>query len=432
MGCINMNKYFQVVTPKGELQIDDTYKNLELIHVAQSVSVYRHTYKSKDGTYSIGRDYGAQKLRKPNSIGAIASNGINVPFIVSQINNEIRVYTDGAHYGESFTAYEYAFGNEKLKATWMEEGPGHVGLQVINADGRIIYSSDRPYIKVVKTLSGRFKLRGVFSPPQNEHELNVRKFTPLLKKEEGHRYALLQGTYPYFFYDYDLQGHHAGVLGVMETETEIGLMPINLGMTGYKDIDCPKWMGPEDDMWRFVSYTIIDVTEYSLNSRVDYTPEVIPEPKPKPTPNPNPELPEDERLRNPDPQEERGCFSTRDEKAVIYADSYEKQGVIFRWKGFKRNEGDTDWEDEKIKITLMKKSGEKIKEFIFKDKPTRYSKRYRGELTIKVLLFGNYRGEIPQVHVHLNSHSENLLYMENSCFDENYRCTAKALVERIK
>lgn len=252
-----MAKYFEVTTDNGHIQIDDTYKNLVSIYkrpkrtTVQEQIVVQNEYVTKTDTFAL------MNIDKDTILTAVKPLKLGVPFIVSQVNRKIKIYSDVRKgKGCEFDVYEYG-------AKYNGNATGDFGLNIFNVDGDLIYTSACRYLDIVCCFSGKFQLKQNVS---NEKCLNTSAFTPIFHKKKGHKYASLQGIYPYFFYDYNPQGHHAGTLGIMETEQEIGLMPMDLGMTDYIDLEYPEWLSPDSDVWRYVNYTIVDVTDYDLDS----------------------------------------------------------------------------------------------------------------------------------------------------------------------
>lgn len=379
MECIEMAKYFEVITDNGHIQIDDTYKNLVSVYERpKRITVQEHTivqneYMTKKETCAL------ISIDKDTILTAVKPLKLGVPFIVSQINRKVRIYPD-IWKNKECEFYVYEYGAEAERPT------GNFGLNIFNAEGKVIYASAWRYLNIVCCFSGTFQLKRNVS---NEKCLSTSAFTPIFHKKKGHEYAVLQGNYPYFFYDYNPQGHHAGALGIMETEEEIGLMPMDLGRTGYTSINHPRWLNPDDDIWRYVNYTIVDVTEYDLAS---YAPKIEPKPKPpkppRPPKPPTPNPPELKFIDNKNPiiikgnkaKIELGEFTVLnyDKETNTYEIRTSKTPRIFSVVGAKR-----------IKIKVGKY--EKTKEIPYSE---------NGEFVISA--YSDMGGGLPQIYVNVN------------------------------
>lgn len=247
MGYIDMDKYFQVLNNHNILQIDDNYKNLSLLNTKR-IDIEAHLQPNYAG-HTEWRFYGEWKVDGVFPIGAVSAEETSVPFICLMVGDAVRVYTDREHKESRFIGYTYSF---------RETVNQHSGIAIYNRNGDVVFSSVLNYMKVVAHVSG--DVITVVEGESGIHKIVWQhgKFMPLLRKQKGHKYALVQGQFPYFFYDMNPQGHSIGTMAFMETEDEVGLIPMKIGTSDWKDINIPYGNGYWDPITSPVNYIIID------------------------------------------------------------------------------------------------------------------------------------------------------------------------------
>lgn len=146
-------KFFEILNPDGAIVIDDTFKNIELLdHFPLSDCTFHPNHLSQNhGSYSLLR------TNPKSTLIGISLNGLNSVnrFGFTADNTGISFYDD--HSGlENLeilpvkrddianTAHVYLFGFGNDSPT--EHG---TGLEICNADGKIIYSSAKRYLNVL-------------------------------------------------------------------------------------------------------------------------------------------------------------------------------------------------------------------------------------------------------------------------------------------
>ncbi|QBC44471.1 hypothetical protein [Iodobacter fluviatilis] len=125
----------RVFTPSGVLQIDSNYKNLEFRRKVQLTSVLDSWGQAGQGVASFsalpGEENAILALAPAPNTGGVAywrkDGGVH------------RFYTSGG--GQSFTVYVFA---EPL-----QYAPSGCGLRIRSADGQIVFSSEKRYMRVV-------------------------------------------------------------------------------------------------------------------------------------------------------------------------------------------------------------------------------------------------------------------------------------------
>lgn len=230
-----MTKYFQVMNDKNILQIDDTYQNL----------ILQRTGYMKAGSINLGEN---------EILGAVRSVKSGVPFIVSQIDRKLIISTDDAYRDETFQYYIFGKNIDKNSESF--------GLEIFDENGNIVFASNQKYMRVAYSLYDEITLTWD-KEGGGTYWMRDTEMKSVFQGKPGHIYALIQGQFPYFFYDFAPQGHMAGTMGVVQKGDSIGLLPIGIKRTDWKDLDCPKWLPPNIKRIKTpCNYTLIDVTGY--------------------------------------------------------------------------------------------------------------------------------------------------------------------------
>lgn len=146
-------KFFEILNPDGAIVIDDTFKNIELLdHFPMSEC----QFSAKDGYPSHGTYYLPRSNPKATLVG-IGLNGLNgtAPFGFTASIGGIDFYdvhSGIANYGiepvkrddiaGKSHVYVFGFGDDEPS----EHG---TGLEICNADGKVVYSSAKRYLNVL-------------------------------------------------------------------------------------------------------------------------------------------------------------------------------------------------------------------------------------------------------------------------------------------
>lgn len=146
-------RFFEILNPDGAIVIDDTFKNIELLdHFPMSECQFR----AKDGYPSHGTYYFPRSNPKAALVG-ISLNGLNnaVQFGFSTSIGGIEFYD--SHSGienhgiepvkrddiaSKSHVYLFGFGDDEPS----EHG---TGLEICNANGKVVYSSAKRYLNVL-------------------------------------------------------------------------------------------------------------------------------------------------------------------------------------------------------------------------------------------------------------------------------------------
>lgn len=146
-------KFFEILNPDGAIVIDDTFKNIELLdHFPMSEC----RFSAKDGYPSHGMYYFPRSNPKATLIG-ISLNGLNgtTPFGFTTSIGGIDFYDTHSgitNYGIvpvrrddiASKSHVYMFGFSDDEPS--EHG---TGLEICNADGKVVYSSTKRYLNVL-------------------------------------------------------------------------------------------------------------------------------------------------------------------------------------------------------------------------------------------------------------------------------------------
>lgn len=230
-----MAKYFQVMNDKNILQIDDTYQNL----------ILQRTGITKAGSINLGEN---------EILGAVRSVKSEVPFIVSQIDGRLVVTTEYINKDAEFQFYTFG--------SYANNNQSNYGLEIYDEIGNILFSSNRKYMRVAYSLYDEITLTWD-KEGGGTYWIRDKEVRPIFKGKPGRVYALIQGQFPYFFYDFNPQGHMAGTMGVVQKGDSIGLISLSVKRTDWKDIDGPDWIPPHKKRIKTpCNYTLIDVTGY--------------------------------------------------------------------------------------------------------------------------------------------------------------------------
>ena len=150
----DMAKYFQVVNDSdNSIVIDDTFKNLELLQTVKlSDCTFIQEYNSSHGYY---------KIPSFNSKTALIGLGINalsgVPYFGMSAGSGVIEFYDAKSsisghglypvkrddISSKATIYCFGFGNNSPSASG-------AGLEIYNASGKVIYSSNKQYLDVIQ------------------------------------------------------------------------------------------------------------------------------------------------------------------------------------------------------------------------------------------------------------------------------------------
>lgn len=146
-------KFFEILSPDGAIVIDNNFKNIELLdHFPLSDCTFRPNHLSQNhGSYSLLRTNPKATLIGINLNGL---NGVNW-FGFTADNTGIRFYDSRSgieNHGIlpvkrddiANTAHVYLFGFGDDSPT--EHG---TGLEICNADGKVVYSSAKRYLNVL-------------------------------------------------------------------------------------------------------------------------------------------------------------------------------------------------------------------------------------------------------------------------------------------
>ena len=246
-----MSTYFEVRNDKNILQIDDTYMNLVMTRKVRA-KIAREPFTLPPPNYGQTEVCVARvRLRSDEVLAAaIPSRGEEVGFVVTQINREIVVYADENYaFNHQDLAFDvYVFGTNAPK-TYSGQG-----LEIYDADGKIVFSSAYKYMNVVASRVGSIHVTQQDSTSYRD------KFDSICQIPRGRKYAVVQGVYPWCFWDFNPQGHRAGIFCAKQKDNAIGVSFMPLHMTGWQDLYTPFDAYEEFD--GACSYTVIDVTNY--------------------------------------------------------------------------------------------------------------------------------------------------------------------------
>lgn len=146
-------KIFEILNPDGAIVIDDTFKNIELL---DHFSMSECRFRAKDGHPSHGTYYLPRSNPKATLVG-ISLNGLNnvARFGFSANIGGIEFYDSHSgieNYGiepvkrddiaSKSHVYLFGFGDDRPS----EHG---TGLEICNADGKVVYSSAKRYLNVL-------------------------------------------------------------------------------------------------------------------------------------------------------------------------------------------------------------------------------------------------------------------------------------------
>lgn len=230
-----MTKYFQVMNDKNILQIDDTYQNL----------ILQRTGYMKAGSINLGEN---------EILGAVRSVKSGVPFIVSQIDGRLVVTTEYINKDAEFQFYTFGASANTNQSNY--------GLEIYDETGNILFSSNRKYMRIAYSLYDEITLTWN-EEGGDTYWMRDTEMKSVFQGKPGHVYALIQGQFPYFFYNFNPQGHMAGTMGIIQKGDSIGLIPLSIKRTDWTDTDCPRWLPPNVKKMKIpCNYTLIDVTGY--------------------------------------------------------------------------------------------------------------------------------------------------------------------------
>ena len=264
-------KYFEVINNEGNLQINDTYKNL-FFSRKEKVKIEK---KSNPMASSRGSAYYANAYPRSGEVliavmpcgSNLYERGFSVTYTGNGTNASARITVaegksnDPSPVGEEFEVYYFS---TKYQGT---DKNNHAGLEVYNASGEVVFSSERKYLIPRYAQFGTMKLlesdvTGFDSSTKKYYSWLGRLYKKLIDIPQNRKYAVAQALTPWYNWYYHPQtGGEIAVLGFGYKDNAICLYSFPVYNSGGYDLTVTAPAGWREMDVR-VNYLIVDVTNF--------------------------------------------------------------------------------------------------------------------------------------------------------------------------
>nr|DAT36092.1 MAG TPA: hypothetical protein [Caudoviricetes sp.] len=256
-------KYFEVINNEGNLQINDTYKNLffsrkEKVKVEKhsnpmtgwGSAYYANAYPRSDEVLIAAMPCGANLYGRGFSV-TYTGNGTNASARITVAEGRSN---DPSPVGEEFEVYYFSI---EYQGT---DKNNHAGLEVYNASGEVVFSSERKYLIPRYAQFGTMKL--LESDVKASDSWLGRLYKKLIDIPQNRKYAVAQALTPWYNWSYNPQtGGEIAVLGFGYKDNAICLYSFPVYNSGGYDLTITAPAGWREMDVR-VNYLIVDVTNF--------------------------------------------------------------------------------------------------------------------------------------------------------------------------